>query len=94
MDRQPRRTGDYDVEGLLPIPVAGFFGCPACDLEVPAGLEETGVLRRTIGGSTHRRSLQPGLLSEAADWTGWIASAPVGRLFDVVDEYLREDRPR
>jgi len=23
---------------------------------------------RTIGGSTHRLSLQPGLLSEAADW--------------------------
>ena len=66
MDRQPRRTGDYDVEGLLPTPVAGF-GCPACDLEVP-GLEETGVLRRTIGGSTHRLSLQLGLLSEAADW--------------------------
>ena len=43
-------------------------GVQACDLEVPAGLEETGVLRRTIVGSTHRRSLQPGLLSEAAAW--------------------------
>jgi hypothetical protein len=43
-------------------------GVQACDLEVPAGLEEIGVLRRTIGGSIHRLSLQPGLLSEAAGW--------------------------
>jgi hypothetical protein len=34
----------------------------------PVTLEETGVLRRTIGRSTRQPSLQPGLLAEAADW--------------------------
>ena len=56
-------------------------------------LEETGVLRREVVGRTHRLSLEPEVLSEAADWMDrqrvlW------GRLFDVVDEYLKEDKPR
>jgi DNA-binding transcriptional ArsR family regulator len=56
-------------------------------------LEETGVVRRAVEGRTHRLSLEPGVLSEAADWmdrqrTLW------GRLFDVVDEYLKEDKPQ
>jgi hypothetical protein len=54
--------------------------------------EETGVLRRTIEAGPTWLSLEPGVLREAT--AGWIASAPVGRLFDVVDEHLREDRPR
>jgi DNA-binding transcriptional ArsR family regulator len=53
-------------------------------------LEETGVVTRTVEGRTHRLSLQPGVLEEAAEWMDrqrvlW------GRLFDVVDEYLKEE---
>ena len=54
-------------------------------------LEETGVITRTVEGRTHRLSLQPGVLDEAAEWMErqreiW------GRLFDVVDEYLKEEQ--
>ena len=54
-------------------------------------LEETGVITRAIEGRTHRLSLQTGVLEEAADWMDrqreiW------GRLFDVVDEYLKEEQ--
>jgi DNA-binding transcriptional ArsR family regulator len=54
-------------------------------------LEETGVVTRAIEGRTHRLSLQPGVLKEAAEWMDrqreiW------GRLFDVVDEYLKEEQ--
>src|ERR1700710_168768 len=31
-------------------------------------LEETGVVSRAVVGRTHRLSLQPGVLDEAADW--------------------------
>ena len=31
-------------------------------------LEETGVVRRAVEGRTHRLSLEPDVLSEAADW--------------------------
>ncbi len=56
-------------------------------------LEETGVVTRVIDGRTHRLSLEPDALGEAADWMDrqrrlW------GRLFDVVDEYLKEDVSR
>jgi len=56
-------------------------------------LEETGVVRREVVGRTHRLSLEPDVLSEAADWMDrqrvlW------GRMFDVVDEYLKEDENR
>jgi DNA-binding transcriptional ArsR family regulator len=56
-------------------------------------LEETGVVRREVIGRTHRLSLEPAVLSEAADWMDrqreiW------GRLFDVVDEYLKEEEAR
>jgi DNA-binding transcriptional ArsR family regulator len=52
-------------------------------------LEETGVVKRVVDGRTHRLSLQPDVLTDAADWmdrqrTLWV------RLFDVVDEYLNE----
>src|SRR6187402_456851 len=54
-------------------------------------LEGTGVLRREVVGRTHRLSLEADVLSVAADWmdhqrTQW------GRLFDVVEDYLKEDR--
>jgi DNA-binding transcriptional ArsR family regulator len=56
-------------------------------------LEETGVVTRAVEGRTHRLRLEPAVLGEAADWmdrqrTLW------GRLFDVVDDYLKEEGPR
>jgi DNA-binding transcriptional ArsR family regulator len=54
-------------------------------------LEETGVIRREVVGRTHRLALEPAVLSEAADWMDR-QRALWGRLFDVVDEYLKEDR--
>ena len=55
-------------------------------------LEETGVVTRVVEGRTHRLSLEPDVLSEAADWMDrqrvlWT------RLFDVVDDYLKERTP-
>jgi DNA-binding transcriptional ArsR family regulator len=56
-------------------------------------LEETGVVVRMVEGRTHRLVLQPDALGEAADWMDR-QRALWGRLFDVVDEYLKEDRPQ
>jgi DNA-binding transcriptional ArsR family regulator len=53
-------------------------------------LEDTGVIRREVVGRTHRLSLEPQVLSEAADWMDR-QRALWGRLFDVVDEYLKEE---
>lgn len=53
-------------------------------------LEETGVVTRVIEGRTHRLSLEPTALEEAAEWMDR-QRAVWGRLFDVVDEYLKED---
>ena len=53
-------------------------------------LEETGVVRREVVGRTHRLSLEPDVLSEAADWMDR-QRALWGRMFDVVDEYLKEE---
>ena len=52
-------------------------------------LEETGVVTRVVVGRTHRLSLEPDVMSEAADWMDR-QRALWGRLFDVVDEYLQE----
>jgi DNA-binding transcriptional ArsR family regulator len=54
-------------------------------------LEETGVVKRVVEGRNHRLSLEPQALSEATDWMD-SQRALWGRLFDVVDEYLKEDR--
>ena len=56
-------------------------------------LEETGVVTRVVEGRTHRLSLDPGALGEAAEWMDrqrvlW------ERLFDVVDGYLKEEEQR
>ena len=56
-------------------------------------LEETGVVRRTVVGRTHELSLEPGVLSEAADWMDR-QRALWGRMVDVVDEYLKEEESR
>jgi len=52
-------------------------------------LEETGVVRRVVVGRTHRLSLEPDALSEAADWMDR-QRALWERLFDVLDDYLKE----
>ena len=54
-------------------------------------LEETGVVTRVIDGRTHRLSLEPQALGEAAEWMDR-QRALWGRLMDVVDEYLKEDK--
>jgi DNA-binding transcriptional ArsR family regulator len=54
-------------------------------------LEQTGVVTRVVEGRTHRLSLDTYALGEAAEWMDrqrvlW------ARMFDVVDEYLEEER--
>jgi DNA-binding transcriptional ArsR family regulator len=56
-------------------------------------LEETGVVTRIIDGRTHRLSLDTHALGEAADWMDR-QRALWGRLFDAVDEYLKEEGPK
>jgi len=53
-------------------------------------LEETGVVSRVVEGRTHRLSLDPAVLDEAAEWMER-QRALWERLFDVVDEYLKEE---
>ena len=53
-------------------------------------LEEAGVVSRAVEGRTHRLSLQPAPLDEAAEWMDR-QRALWGRLFDVVDDYLKEN---
>jgi DNA-binding transcriptional ArsR family regulator len=53
-------------------------------------LEETGVVTRTIRGRTHELTLAPDVLNVAADWID-DQRALWERLFDVVDDYLREE---
>src|SRR5262249_14094783 len=52
-------------------------------------LEETGVVSRVIDGRTHRLSLEPRALEDAAEWMDR-QRALWGRMFDVVDDYLKE----
>jgi DNA-binding transcriptional ArsR family regulator len=56
-------------------------------------LEETGVITRTVEGRTHLLSLDARALGEAADWMDR-QRALWGRLFDVVDDYLKEEGSR
>jgi len=53
-------------------------------------LEESGVVGRVVEGRTHRLVLQPAPLDEAAEWMDR-QRALWGRMFDVVDEYLKEE---
>jgi DNA-binding transcriptional ArsR family regulator len=53
-------------------------------------LEETGVVSRVVEGRTHRLSLEPAVLDEAAEWMER-QRALWERLFDVVDKYLKEE---
>ena len=56
-------------------------------------LEEAGVVTRVIDGRTHRLSLDTKALGEAADWMDR-QRAIWERMFDTVDEYLKEDKPK
>src|SRR5688500_5838794 len=56
-------------------------------------LEETGVVTRVVDGRTHRLSLDPHALDEAAEWMDR-QRALWSRLFDVVDEYLKDKEPK
>jgi DNA-binding transcriptional ArsR family regulator len=56
-------------------------------------LEESGVVTRVVEGRTHRLSLEPKALGEAADWMDR-QRALWGRLFDVVDDYLKEEESK
>ena len=56
-------------------------------------LEETGVMTRVVEGRTHRLSLDTHALGEAAAWMDR-QRALWGRLFDVVNDYLKEDKPK
>lgn len=53
-------------------------------------LEESGVVVRVIDGRNHRLSLAPQALDEAAEWMD-VQRARWSRLFDVVDDYLKEE---
>ena len=71
--------------------VTGDFGVskPAISKHLKV-LEEAGVVTRVIEGRTHRLSLEPKALDEAADWMDR-QRALWERMFDVVDEYLKEE---
>ena len=56
-------------------------------------LEQGGVVRRSVEGRTHRLSLEPDALGEAVDWMER-QRALWARMFDVVDEYLKEEQAR
>jgi DNA-binding transcriptional ArsR family regulator len=56
-------------------------------------LEETGVVTRVVDGRTHRLSLDPEALDEAADWMDRQRARWEG-LFDVVDDYLKENQEK
>jgi DNA-binding transcriptional ArsR family regulator len=56
-------------------------------------LEETGVIRRVVDGRTHRLSLAPDVMSDAADWMDR-QRALWERMFDAVDGYLKEEGHR
>ena len=54
-------------------------------------LEETGVVKRVVEGRTHRSRSSPTRSAEAVDWMDRQRALWV-RMFDVVDEYLKEEQ--
>ena len=54
-------------------------------------LEETGVVTRVVRGRTHLLRLDTAALDDAADWMDR-QRAIWTRMFDVVDDYLKEER--
>ena len=72
--------------------VTGDFGIskPAISKHLKV-LEETGVVSRVIEGRTHVLSLETGTLEEATEWMNR-QRAVWTRLFDVVEEHLKEEQ--
>jgi DNA-binding transcriptional ArsR family regulator len=90
----PIRRGIVErlADGPASVGVAtGGFGVskPAISKHLKV-LEESGVVVRVIDGRTHRLSLRTETLGDAADWMDRQRSR-WERLFDVVDDYLKED---
>ena len=82
-----------DGPATVGIVTAGFgVSKPAISKHLKV-LEETGVVTRVIDGRTHRLSLEPEALTDAAEWMDE-QRALWGRLMEVVDEYLKEDKTR
>ncbi len=93
----PIRRGIVEHLAAGPATVAeatGHFGVskPAISKHLKV-LEETGVVKREIEGRKHRLSLELDALREAAEWMDH-QRALWGRMFDAVDEYLKEEGPR
>ena len=91
----PIRRGIVERLGSGPATVgeatAGFgVSKPAISKHLKV-LEETGVVTRVVEGRTHVLSLQPAVMSEAADWMDR-QRAIWTRLFDVVDEFLEGEQ--
>jgi DNA-binding transcriptional ArsR family regulator len=90
----PIRRGIVENLAAGPATVAeatGEFGVskPAISKHLKV-LEETGVVTRTVEGRTHRLSLQLEALRGAAEWIDR-QRALWGRMFDAVDDYLKEE---
>ena len=93
----PIRRGIVERLAAGPAPVgvvtAGFgVSKPAISKHLRV-LEESGVVTRVVEGRTHRLSLDTDALGEVAEWMDR-QRAHWTRMFDVVDEYLREERSR
>ena len=91
----PIRRGIIERLATGPAPVgvvtAGFgVSKPAISKHLKV-LEESGVVSRVVEGRRHRLSLDTDALAEAAEWMDR-QRALWARMFDVVDEYLREER--
>ena len=99
-----RPFGDVQVAGVFegrddggadggqvggPLLLGETAGTRAAQVAADARLEETGMLRHTIGAES--RSAR---CAEPSDGLDGAQARLQGRLFDIVDEYLREDRPR
>jgi len=79
-----------DGPATVGVATAGFgVSKPAISKHLKV-LEETGVVTRVVDGRTHRLSLEPEALAGATEWMDEQRSR-WERLFDVVDEYLKEE---
>ena len=75
------------------VATAGFgVSKPAISKHVKV-LEQSGVVTRVVEGRTHRLSLDTHALAEAAEWMDR-QRAVWERMFDVVDDYLKEERTK
>ena len=91
----PIRRGIVERLATGPAPVgvatAGFgVSKPAISKHLKV-LEESGVVTRVVEGRTHRLALDTVALGEAAEWMDR-QRALWTRMFDVVDDYLKEER--